>query len=86
MKNGVLRNDEGYSIWVDNRPRTFHDRMEVAFGVAGNLKVRNIGSVISVWDRARDAWTIVEHDGKRLPGKPLVTIENERAFYAARRD
>ena len=41
MKNGILRNDEGYSILVDDRPRSFHDIKDVSYGVARNLKAKH---------------------------------------------
>jgi hypothetical protein len=41
MKNGILRDDEGYDLLVHGADRTFSDTKDGAYDVARELKRRN---------------------------------------------
>lgn len=39
MKNGILRDDEGFDIYVNGERRTFRDVKATAYDAARNLKI-----------------------------------------------
>jgi hypothetical protein len=48
MKNGVLRDDEGFDLLVDGKKRTFRDLRETAYAAARELKRLNRMSLIEI--------------------------------------
>jgi len=41
MKNGILRDDEGYDVYVNGERRAFRDMETVAFDAARQLKINS---------------------------------------------
>ena len=64
MKNGVLREDEGFDLLVDGVWRTFRDLQESAYGAARLLKAKNRNSIIEIRDRATGQKQIMLEDGR----------------------
>jgi hypothetical protein len=63
MKNGILREDEGYDLLVDGKERTFRDVYENALGAARELKRNNLMSLIEIRDRATGNRQIMLENG-----------------------
>jgi hypothetical protein len=51
--------NEGFDILVNGVPRTFRDDKKIALDAARNLKMRNLGSEITVIDRNTGQWTVM---------------------------
>ena len=64
MKNGILREDEGYDLIVDGVNRTFSDTQQGAFEMARSLKRTNRGSIIQIRDRSNGKTIIMFEDGR----------------------
>ena len=64
MKNGILREDEGYDLLVDGVNRTFSDTQQGAFEMARNLKRTNRDSIIQIRDRSNGKTLIMLQDGR----------------------
>jgi hypothetical protein len=54
----------GFIISVDGVPRTFHDRREVAYGMARYLKENNTPSIITILDEATGHSVTMLEDGR----------------------
>lgn len=52
MKNGLLREDEGWDLLVDGKGRTFRDVYETALDAARELKRLNRNSRVEIRTRA----------------------------------
>jgi hypothetical protein len=66
MKNGILREDEGYDLLVDGFERTFSDTQGCAFEVARELKKRNRNCIIEIRDRSTGKKLIMVEDGRTM--------------------
>lgn len=64
MRNGILREDEGFDLLVDGVQRTFRDVKDNAYAAARELKRRNRNNIIEVRDRATGAKLIMLEDGR----------------------
>jgi hypothetical protein len=64
MKNGVLKETDGWDILVDGKGRTFHDIHDVALEVARELKRTNKGARIQVRTRATGKAVEMMADGR----------------------
>jgi hypothetical protein len=64
MKNGILREDEGFDLLIDGRGRTFRDLRETAYGAARELKRLNRDSIIEIRERATGKRQIMFEDGR----------------------
>jgi ribosome biogenesis protein Nip4 len=52
MKNGILRDDEGYDLLVHGADRTFSATKDGAYEVARELKRRNGVCIVEIRDRS----------------------------------
>ena len=66
MKNGILREDEGYDLLVNGTGRTFSDTKDGAYEVARELKRRNRGCIIEIRDRSDGKKLIMGEDGRTI--------------------
>jgi hypothetical protein len=64
MKNGILREDEGFDLLVDGKDRTFRDLRETAYAAGRELKRLNRMSVIEIRERETGKKQIVLEDGR----------------------
>jgi hypothetical protein len=64
MKNGILREDQGFDLLVDGKDRTFRDLRETALSAARELKRLNRMSLIEIRDRATGTKQIMLEDGR----------------------
>jgi hypothetical protein len=64
MRNGILRDDEGFEILIDGTPRTFRDAKDNAYSAARLLKRSNRNNIIEVHDRSTGAKVIMLEDGR----------------------
>lgn len=64
MKNGVLREDEGFDIVVDGTNRTFSDIYDTALEAARNPKTRNRTSLIQIRRRSDGHMIEMLEDGR----------------------
>jgi hypothetical protein len=63
MKNGILRNDEGYDLLVDGVDRSFRDLQANAVAGAFCLKETNPRSKIQIRDRSNGTLVTVLENG-----------------------
>ena len=66
MRNGILREDEGFDLLVNGIDRTFSDTKLGAYEVARELKRRNRGCIIEIRDRSNGAKVIMGGDGRTM--------------------
>jgi hypothetical protein len=66
MRNGILREDEGFDLLVDGMGRTFSDTKLGAYEVARELKRRNRGCIIEIRGRSNGSKLIMGEDGRTL--------------------
>jgi hypothetical protein len=65
MKNGIIQDNEGFDILVNDTSRTFRDVREVALASALYLKSRNNGNdKVQVRDRSNGKVTEILADGR----------------------
>jgi hypothetical protein len=64
MRNGILREDEGFEILIDAVQRTFRDEKDNAYAAARELKRVNRGSIIEIRDRSTGQKQIMLEDGR----------------------
>jgi hypothetical protein len=66
MKNGILRDDEGFHAMVDGVDRTFSDDEPGAYEIARELKRRNPKSKIEIRDRSTGNKVRMGEDGRTM--------------------
>jgi len=66
MKNGILRDDEGFDLLVNGIDCTFSDTQVGACEMARELKRRNRGCIIEIRDRSNGAKVIMGGDGRTM--------------------
>jgi hypothetical protein len=64
MRNGILRDDEGFHVMVDGVDRVFSDDKPGAIEMARELKKRNRRSRIQIHDRSNGNLTEMLEDGR----------------------
>ena len=64
MKNGILRDDEGYDIVINRVWRSFRDIKDVALGSARYYKGRHPGEQVQVRDRSNGNLVTMLDDGQ----------------------
>jgi hypothetical protein len=64
MKNGILREDEGFHVMVDGVDRVFSEDKPGAYELARNLKRTNRQSIIEIRDRSNGNKVIMLEDGR----------------------
>ena len=64
MRNGILREDEGFDLLVDGTQRTFRDERDNAYAAARELKRTNRNSIIEIRERATGKRQIMFEDGR----------------------
>jgi hypothetical protein len=64
MRNGILREDEGFDLLVDGKDRTFRDEYENALDAARELKRLNGRSRIQIRTRADGSTREMLEDGR----------------------
>jgi hypothetical protein len=64
MRNGILRDDEGFDLLVDGVQRTFRDEKDNAYAAARVLKQSNRNSIVEIRDRSTRQKLIMLEDGR----------------------
>jgi hypothetical protein len=64
MKNGILRNDEGFDILINGVARTFRDRKISAYEAGRVIKRKQRGDIIEVRDRSTGTKVVMLEDGR----------------------
>jgi hypothetical protein len=80
MKNGILRDNEGFDILVNGVQHTFRDVEKVAYGTARFLKGqrRHQGQVIEVRNRATGERRVMLNDGRLGYGPRCRTSDHTK--------
>lgn len=64
MKNGILRDDEGFDIMVNDATRAFRDTKDAAYAAARVIKRKNRGDIVQIVDRSSGAKVLMLDDGR----------------------
>jgi hypothetical protein len=64
LKNGILREDEGFDLLVDGTQRTFRGERNNAYAAARELKRTNRNSIVEIRERATGKRQIMFEDGR----------------------
>lgn len=64
MKNGILREDEGFDILINGVQRTFRDVEAVAYEAARYAKQKNRLDVVELRSRATGVKVLMLEDGR----------------------
>jgi hypothetical protein len=64
MKNGILRDDEGFDVLINGIARTFRDGKLPAYEAARVIKRKNRNDIVEVRDRSTGAKAVMMDDGR----------------------
>jgi hypothetical protein len=64
MKNGILRDDEGFDVLINGVVRTFRDRKIAGYEAGRVIKRKHRGDIIEVRDRSTANKVVMLEDGR----------------------